>query len=672
MENRRFTGKFLANQINKCRKIGNVILHKGIQNLSFIYLFFIVIIFHTSFCQNNSFKGNIIDMNLNVTMNAHYTIINNLNNVNSIEINGQSSNLSTIYHLDIGEYEIKIIFNKTLTDCSKLFLGSNCSYLDLSDFDTSQCTLFVSMFKDCTALTSIKFGNNYSTNKANDMTSMFENSGNNQFLKMDISNFNTSLVTNMKNMFRESSFQFLNLSNFDTSNVINMEGMFTNSQVISLDLSSFDTSKVTDMSYMFSGCNNLISLDISNFVFTNIKECFHKFYQINEKLKFCSNKIKSSLILSELNDSHIIDKCDDPCFTNKINKFIISNSSCIENCQNSKYKYEYNNICYSECPSGTVEYPNNSNFCIDNFESFHKNKNTLLRLDNISLGYYYDNETQKLNPCPKKCKTCEKESVIMELCLECNNDNFYYEIENSIQDHNNYIDCINKDDFPEGYYFESSKFKKCYKSCKNCTELGNLNNHKCSECVSNFVKMNDTNCYNICAPSEYYYFDDLNEIHCVNYCPEGYKYVKERQKCSKNCLDEFPYIFQHNNTCNNYEQINYIDNDYNNTVEKEPDKVKIKFKNPLNPGDSQNSSDGYFFFNSWNISYNIEMTFKIKAYNFVIYSVKYAYIDNIDNLETNYYDLNLLTSEYKNEMRENENNYEINYFTIIKNKEEYN
>ena len=107
--------------------------------------------------------------------------------------------------------------------------------------------------------------------------------------------------------------------------------------------------------------------------------------------------------------------------------------------------------------------------------------------------------------------------------------------------------------------------------------------------------MNDTNCYNICAPSEYYYFDDLNEIHCVNYCPEGYKYVKERQKCSKNCLDEFPYIFQHNNTCNNYEQIDYIDNYYNNTVDKEPDKVKIKFKNPLNPGYSQNSSEGYFF-----------------------------------------------------------------------------
>ena len=48
------------------------------------------------------------------------------------------------------------------------------------------------------------------------------------------------------------------LSNFDTSNVTNMGGMFNSCNYLtSLDLSSFDTSKVTNMYRMFNGCNKL-------------------------------------------------------------------------------------------------------------------------------------------------------------------------------------------------------------------------------------------------------------------------------------------------------------------------------------------------------------------------------------------------------------------------------
>ena len=36
-------------------------------------------------------------------------------------------------------------------------------------------------------------------------------------------------------------------------------------ELISLDLSNFNTSKVTDMSYMFYGCNKLKYLNLSNF-----------------------------------------------------------------------------------------------------------------------------------------------------------------------------------------------------------------------------------------------------------------------------------------------------------------------------------------------------------------------------------------------------------------------
>lgn len=70
---------------------------------------------------------------------------------------------------------------------------------------------------------------------------------------LDLSNFDTSKVTNMRFMFSDiPNLTTLNLSNFDTSNVTNMGAMFRGvSNLITLNLSNFDTSKVTNLSFMF-------------------------------------------------------------------------------------------------------------------------------------------------------------------------------------------------------------------------------------------------------------------------------------------------------------------------------------------------------------------------------------------------------------------------------------
>jgi surface protein len=89
---------------------------------------------------------------------------------------------------------------------------------------------------------------------------MFNNTGNNSTdFTLDLSNFDTSKVTNMSYMFMNAgnnSTDFtLNVSNFDTSNVTNMTYMFSytgkKSTNFTLDLSNFDTSNVTNMSSMF-------------------------------------------------------------------------------------------------------------------------------------------------------------------------------------------------------------------------------------------------------------------------------------------------------------------------------------------------------------------------------------------------------------------------------------
>ena len=85
--------------------------------------------------------------------------------------------------------------------------------------------------------------------------------------KLDLSEFNTSHVHGMHNMFQDcSKLTELDLSGFDTSNVGSMEFMFCGCRMLEkLDVSSFDTSHVSGIQYMFSNCKNLEELDVSNF-----------------------------------------------------------------------------------------------------------------------------------------------------------------------------------------------------------------------------------------------------------------------------------------------------------------------------------------------------------------------------------------------------------------------
>ena len=140
---------------------------------------------------------------------------------------------------------------------------NNIRDIDLSNFDTSRVTDMNYMFWNMHSLTSLNLSN-FNTSKVTNMSSMFYNMRN--LTSLDLSNFDTSNVTNMKAMFHNSwSLTSLNLSNFDTSKVKYMESMFDNTGLTSLNLSNFDTSNVTNMRRMFAFMRNLTTLDLSNF-----------------------------------------------------------------------------------------------------------------------------------------------------------------------------------------------------------------------------------------------------------------------------------------------------------------------------------------------------------------------------------------------------------------------
>ena len=156
------------------------------------------------------------------------------------------------------------------TDSSKMFYRQyvkqikNILEIDLSNFDTSQVTDMSYMFCYMNSLVSLNLSN-FNTSQVTDMSYMFYIMAN--LTTLDLSSFDTSKVTDMNHMFSDmSSLTSLNLSNFDTSRVTNMSLMFSNmSSLTSLDLSNFDTSEVTDMSSIFSNMRNLTTLNLSNF-----------------------------------------------------------------------------------------------------------------------------------------------------------------------------------------------------------------------------------------------------------------------------------------------------------------------------------------------------------------------------------------------------------------------
>ncbi len=110
----------------------------------------------------------------------------------------------------------------------------------------------------------------------------------------------TSQVTDMRYMFSDcNNLTSLDVSQFDTSQVKNMRYMFHNcNNLESLDVSHFNTSQVTDMDHMFYGCNNLTNLDLNHFdtsQVTSMKDMFNH----------CENL--TSLNLSHFDTSQVTD-----------------------------------------------------------------------------------------------------------------------------------------------------------------------------------------------------------------------------------------------------------------------------------------------------------------------------------------------------------------------------
>ena len=515
-----------------------------------------------------------------------------------ILINGIYQNYTDKYVKDLSKEinNITMIWTYQLTTCNSMFYTlRNIISFDFSKFDTSKVSDMSWMFAYCSSLTSLDLSN-FNTSKVNDMSWMFAYCS--SLTSLDLCNFNTSKVNDMSRMFAYcSSLTSLDLSNFNTSLVKSFYFMFSSCTLLkTLDLNNFDTSLITSFFCMFYRCHSLISLNINNFNLKSAKEidfmfedCFSLIsldlynFETSEEMSYADafKNINNSIIIrfNETKVAKIIrflerfnNTPSDICFTNPNHKLVEELRKCVNTCD--EYKYEYKNICYNECPKGL--YNLNDSKCIDY----------------IPDGYYLNFTT--INKCDIKCKTCSYESITNNLCISCNIDNNYYPKFNiSSNDNNNYINCYQNLE-EEGYYLNNNTYKSCYYTCKSCNKTGNEENNQCLTCKYNYTFYefeNKFNCYKICE--HYYYFDQYNNFNCTlnNTCPQGFKLIKEKNKCIDNCTNDNTYKIEFNNSCyislpntdNIDKEFNLLNFFYNKTISNNnPELIDEKISNIKN------------------------------------------------------------------------------------------
>ena len=456
--------------------------------------------------------------------------------------------------------------------------------LDITKFDTSKVTNMEYMFFGCSRLKNLNLLN-FNTSLVNNMNSMFYNCIN--LTSLDLSKFNTSKVKNMQYMFHGcNNLRFLDLSNFDTSLVTKMNSMFSRcNELTSFDLSKFNITSVEYIGSMFYSCTKMNYLNFYNY---KEKDSFNGndlFTKGTGNLKCCiSDEENSPQLLTQLSIINNVIR----------EKAVVEKGICIDQCKkDNKYKYEYNNICYEECPK-TSKLSKIDNYKCDPIicEKYYNYDKTGC-LDSVPDGYFLNNtEKRTIDHCHSDCKTChEKESLSStncdsckdskylnlgncvstcpnddyyedpndinnlrckcsynekcslcsldslkeDLCISCNND--YYPKEDDDINSNSFINCYNE---LEGYYLdkENKIYRKCYSTCKNCEKGGNKLNNNCKECIVTHIFKddyeNDFNCYEKCP--FYYYFDSQKNHHCTinNECPSNYnKLIVEKNKCIK-------------------------------------------------------------------------------------------------------------------------------------------
>ena len=153
--------------------------------------------------------------------------------------------------IDFNDIDVSNIDSFCDNDDNGLFEKTKFKYIDISDWDTSSVTNMLSMFYKCNELKSVGDISYWDVSNVTNMAYMFTGCTN---LNQDISRWSVSLVTDMSYMFFGCEKFNQDISNWDVSKVADMCGMFKSCRSFNQDLSKWNISKVRYHSYMFENC----------------------------------------------------------------------------------------------------------------------------------------------------------------------------------------------------------------------------------------------------------------------------------------------------------------------------------------------------------------------------------------------------------------------------------
>ena len=132
-----------------------------------------------------------------------------------------------------------------------------------SNFNTTGVKNMGNMFQDCSSLKELDLSH-IDTSNVTDMGQMFDGCGYGHELTMNLSAFNTQNVTDMSHMFMLCGCRELDLRSFDTARVKNMMEMFSGSRWLEhIYVSSWSKKNLSISKDMFFGCDSLPNYDRS-------------------------------------------------------------------------------------------------------------------------------------------------------------------------------------------------------------------------------------------------------------------------------------------------------------------------------------------------------------------------------------------------------------------------
>ena len=314
---------------------------------------------------------------------------------------------------------------------------SKFNSLNLSNFDTSLVTSMNSMFNNCNELTFIAFSK-FKTKSLTDMGKMFRSCS--VLENIDFSNFDTSEVTNCDNLFYGcTALISINLTNFNSSSIIDANSMFNNCRNLKgLDLSNFDMSNVELAQSMFSDCQNLELIIFNNKYITE---------KINTTYRMFNNcKKLTSIDLSFIDTSKVSNM--DRMFYNCIQLQILNipnfNTISVESmtemfsgCENLEFLNAYSLVDNVNLDNEFNELPENLNFCVN------ENAENIVNILETKNG---------INDCFYVCKSLNQKFVIYDTnkCFSnCIHDkNYLFEYSNKC-----FISCPVSTKHSDDYYY---------------------------------------------------------------------------------------------------------------------------------------------------------------------------------------------------------------------------